>query len=235
MAATPPPDMLEYLTLLCQDPANEVWIISGRDENALNLWMGHIDNLGMSAEHGSFMKYPKSKRWVNLTEHLDMGWKNDVLDIFTYYTERTPGSFIEHKRCALTWHYRLADPQYGVFQAKECQNHLEQAILSKLPVEVLVGKKNLEVRPMSVNKGEILKRLIASSQVPFDFVMCCGDDRTDEDMFKMLERVDLFDHQKFSIKVGSEDQQTHALWQVSTVQDVIDGLKVMSECQTTLE
>lgn len=229
MAATPPKDMLQYLEKLCQDPANEVWIISGRDENALTNWLGHIENLGMSAEHGSFMRYPNSKKWINLAEHLDMGWKNDVLEIFTYYTERTTGSFIEHKRCALTWHYRLADPEYGAFQAKECQNHLEQAILSKLPVEVLVGKKNLEVRPTSVNKGEILKKLIASSSTPFDFVMCCGDDKTDEDMFKILKKADLHEHQKFSVMIGSEEQKTQALWHLPTVQDVIESLNVMSQ------
>jgi trehalose-phosphatase len=230
MAATPPKDMLQYLEKLCQDPRNEVWIISGRDENALSNWLGHIDRLGLSAEHGSFMRYPtnNNKKWINLTEHLDMGWKNDVLEIFTYYTERTAGSFIEHKRCALTWHYRLADPEYGAFQAKECQNHLEQAILSKLPVEVLVGKKNLEVRPTLVNKGEILKRLISNNG--FDFVMCCGDDRTDEDMFKILKKTDgLLEHQKFSVMVGSEDQKTEALWHLPTVQDVIESMRVMSE------
>lgn len=229
MAATPPKDMLEYLEKLCQDPSNEVWVISGRDENALTNWLGHIENLGMSAEHGSFMRYPKSKKWVNLAEHLDMGWKNDVLEIFTYYTERTTGSFIEHKRCALTWHYRLADPEYGAFQAKECQNHLEQAILSKLPVEVLVGKKNLEVRPTSVNKGEIMKKLIASATTPFDFVMCCGDDRTDEDMFKILKKADIHEHQKFSVMVGSEDQKTQAIWHLPTVADVIESMRVMSQ------
>ncbi|KAI7892938.1 glycosyltransferase family 20-domain-containing protein [Mucor mucedo] len=229
MAATPPKDMLEYLEKLCQDPSNEVWVISGRDENALTNWLGHIENLGMSAEHGSFMRYPKSKKWVNLAEHLDMGWKNDVLEIFTYYTERTTGSFIEHKRCALTWHYRLADPEYGAFQAKECQNHLEQAILSKLPVEVLVGKKNLEVRPTSVNKGEIMKKLIASAITPFDFVMCCGDDRTDEDMFKILKKADIYEHQKFSVMVGPEEQKTQAVWHLPTVADVIESMRIMSQ------
>ncbi|CEP15235.1 hypothetical protein [Parasitella parasitica] len=229
MAAVPPNDMLQYLAALCRDPQNEVWIISGRDENALNNWLGHIDNLGMSAEHGSFIRYPHTKKWVNLTEHLDMSWKNDVLEIFTYYTERTTGSFIEHKRCALTWHYRLADPEYGAFQAKECQNHLEQAILSKLPVEVLVGKKNLEVRPTCVNKGEILKRLLASSSRPFDFVMCCGDDRTDEDMFKTLKKCDLLEQQKFAVLVGSEDQKTQANWLLPNVQQVIESMRIMAD------
>jgi hypothetical protein len=33
----------------------------------------------------------------------------------------------------------------SVFQAKECQTHLENVILSKFPIEILLGKKNLEV------------------------------------------------------------------------------------------
>ncbi|KAI8149805.1 glycosyltransferase family 20-domain-containing protein [Fennellomyces sp. T-0311] len=227
-AAVPPPDMLEALEKLCADPKNDVWVISGRDEAALDKWLGHIDGIGLSAEHGCFMKYPHSSKWFNLTEHIDMGWKHDVIDIFTYYTERTSGSFIEHKRCSITWHYRLADPEYGAFQAKECQNHLENAILSKLPVEVLVGKKNLEVRPTSINKGEIVKRLLGAEQ--YDFVMCCGDDKTDEDMFKRLRKTPhLTDDQMFSVMVGaSEDKKTRALWRVQNVQDVINTMACMA-------
>ncbi|KAF9438868.1 threalose-6-phosphate phosphatase [Entomortierella beljakovae] len=184
-AAVPQEHMLKALRALTNDPKNIVWIISGRDQKALDEWLGDVDNLGFSAEHGSFMKQPGSKKWVNLTEALDMSWKNDVIEIFTYYTERTQGSFIEHKRSSLTWHYRMADPEFGEFQAKECQNHLENAVLSKLPVEILVGKKNLEVRPTTVNKGEIVKKLL-HQHPDAEFVMCAGDDKTDEDMFRAL-------------------------------------------------
>jgi len=82
----------------------------------------------------------------------------------------------------------MADPEFGAFQAKECQNHLENAVLSKLPVEILVGKKNLEVRPTIVNKGEIVKRLLGQHPET-EFVMCAGDDKTDEDMFRALAGV----------------------------------------------
>ncbi|KAG0376593.1 threalose-6-phosphate phosphatase [Mortierella sp. AD032] len=184
-AAVPQEHMLKALSAMCADPKNIVWVISGRDQKVLEDWLGHIPNLGFSAEHGSFMRQPGGQKWVNLTESLDMGWKNDVIEIFTYYTERTQGSFIEHKRSSLTWHYRMADPEFGAFQAKECQNHLENAVLSKLPVEILVGKKNLEVRPTIVNKGEIVKRLL-SQHPDVGFVMCAGDDKTDEDMFRAL-------------------------------------------------
>ncbi|KAK3814090.1 MAG: glycosyltransferase family 20-domain-containing protein [Benniella sp.] len=187
-AAVPQEHMLKALTALANDPNNVVWVISGRDQKVLEEWLGDVQNLGFSAEHGSFMRQPGSKKWVNLTESLDMNWKNDVIEIFTYYTERTQGSFIEHKRSSLTWHYRMADPEFGTFQAKECQNHLENAVLSKLPVEILVGKKNLEVRPTIVNKGEIVKRLL-SQHPDADFVLCAGDDKTDEDMFRALAGV----------------------------------------------
>ena len=53
---------------------------------------------------------------------------------------------IEEKQKSLVWHYRLADPDFGSWQAKECQVNLEASVLTKFPVDVLVGKKNLEVR-----------------------------------------------------------------------------------------
>ncbi|KAG0175237.1 threalose-6-phosphate phosphatase [Apophysomyces sp. BC1015] len=227
--AVPPSDMLVALETLCNDPKNEVWVISGRDEATLDMWLGHIPNLGLSAEHGSFMRYPRTDKWINLAEHVDMSWKTDVLEIFTYYTERTIGSFIEHKRCAITWHYRLADPDYGAFQAKECQNHLENAILSKMPVEVLVGKKNLEVRPTLVNKGEVVKRLLNG----FDFCLCCGDDKTDEDMFKIVNKSAMEVSHKFSIIVSAEDKNTQALWHLPTVQDVTNAMKAMAQVSSS--
>jgi len=62
----------------------------------------------------------------------------------------------------------------------------------KLPIDVLVGKKNLEVRPLALNKGRIVKRLMRQYK-DCDFALCIGDDRTDEDMFRSL-----FDIQKSS-------------------------------------
>ena len=41
---------------------------------------------------------------------------------------------------------------------------------------VLVGKKNLEVRPLAVNKGEIVRRLMYENP-DADFVFCAGDDK----------------------------------------------------------
>ncbi|CAO3587680.1 unnamed protein product [Absidia cylindrospora] len=183
--AKPSPDMLKYLQTLCDNPQNLVWVVSGRDQNTLDEWLGGVQGLGLSAEHGCYMKAPLCQEWSSIVDDVDMTWKQDVAEIFAYYTERTQGSFIENKKSSITWHYRTADATFGEFQAKECQNHLENAIVSKLPVEILVGKKNLEVRPMSINKGEIVKRIL-SQHSDVELVICAGDDKTDEDMFKML-------------------------------------------------
>lgn len=43
-----------------------------------------------SAEHGCFLKMP-GELWVNQLEELDISWKTDILSVFEYYTERTPG------------------------------------------------------------------------------------------------------------------------------------------------
>jgi len=94
------------------------------------------------------------------------------------------GSFIERKRIALTWHYRRADHEYGAWQARECQQELKNTVARSFDVEVMPGKANLEVRPKFVNKGEIAKRLVeAYGNKPGDppeFVLCMGDDLTDE-------------------------------------------------------
>jgi Trehalose-phosphatase len=42
--------------------------------------------------------------------------------------------------------------------------------------QVLVGKKNLEVRPIAVNKGEIVKRLLYKNP-DAEFIFCAGDDK----------------------------------------------------------
>ncbi|KAI8335975.1 glycosyltransferase family 20-domain-containing protein [Chlamydoabsidia padenii] len=225
------------LQALCNDPQNIVWVVSNQDELTLDRSLSHIKGLGLSGENGAFIKYPHSPRWINLMQHLDMDWKNDVIELFTYYSERTQGSFIEHKRSSITWNYLLADPVYGAFQAKECQNHLEHAILSKLPVEIIIGNKKIEVRPRVTNKGEIIKRLLNNNSTAtktsstgiledgtVDFILACG---TTEDMFKALKKLNR--QNTFSVMVGADEQRkTLASWHLAMVNDVMDLLSGMA-------
>jgi len=60
------------------------------------------------------------------------------------------------------------------------QTHLEQAILPKHHIEILTGKANLEVRPRDINKGQVVHQLIKDHPNNLEFVLCAGDDKTDE-------------------------------------------------------
>lgn len=80
--AVPSALLLSTLERLAEDPNNLIYIISGRDAEFLMLHLGHIKNLGFSAEHGGFLKEPNTDKWINLTEGIDMSWRADVEDIF---------------------------------------------------------------------------------------------------------------------------------------------------------
>lgn len=192
-AAVPGSKTIESLKRLTADPRNKVFVISGRDSVTLEHWLGGIDNLGMSAEHGCFLKMPgNEQQWQDLIANHGDDWKSEVEQVFEYFTERTPGSFIERKSASLTWHYRQCDPDFGSWQAKQCQFLLENTISGKMSVEILAGKKNLEVRPISINKGQTLRKILSegTDKIQADFVFCAGDDRTDEDMFKALMEIE---------------------------------------------
>lgn len=90
-AAVPSELLLKTLKTLAADHRNAIWIISGRDQDFLTEHLGHIPELGFSAEHGSFMRFPGSETWENLAETTDMAWQKEVMDVFQRYTERTQG------------------------------------------------------------------------------------------------------------------------------------------------
>ncbi|KAH7887163.1 glycosyltransferase family 20 protein [Phlebopus sp. FC_14] len=254
--AIPSLDALNALSKLTSDPNNIVYIVSGRDQEFLETHLGHIKHLGMSAEHGGFMREPQNgaanEEWVNFTEKLDMGWMEEVAEIFRYYTERTTGSHIEIKKSSITWHYRSSDPEWGLFQCRQCQDLLENNLAHKRPIEVLVGKKNLEVRPIAVNKGEIVKRILYMNP-DAEFIFCAGDDKTDEDMFRalhlfpsspsgkatmepplsvtlvdkgMLPDIELAVQPEaiFTTAVGHSSKRTLASWHVTTPEEVVEHM-----------
>ncbi|OBT49209.1 hypothetical protein VE00_00160 [Pseudogymnoascus sp. WSF 3629] len=236
-AATPSELLIKTLHTLAADTRNEIWIISGRDQEFLTEHLGDIPGVGFSAEHGSFMRPPGSDTWENLAETTDMGWQKEVIDVFQKYTERTQGSFIERKRCALTWHYRRADQELATYMSRECQTELEQTVGKKWEVEVMTGKMNLEVRPTFINKGEIVKRLISNhttkdgaptgGEAP-EFLISLGDDFTDEDMFRALNASGVPEETMFTVTVGSSSRMTLAHWHLPEPADVIHSLATLA-------
>ncbi|KAG2222453.1 hypothetical protein INT45_013366, partial [Circinella minor] len=211
--AKPTRALLRYLQALCNDPDNVVWVVSGRDQATLESWIGSsVQGIGLSAEHGSFMKLPEqSSSWVDMLATADMSWKSTSLKIFESFTAQTPGTVVEQKKASITWHYRNAiDPQLALEQCEACYKEL-----TKIPgVDILRGKMNLEVRSLLVNKGNVVQRIQQS--VGADFVLCGGDDRTDEDMFHALKN-----EPAYCVLIGPQDKETEARYSIPTSEQFV--------------
>lgn len=231
-AATPSMELLQHLGALAADERNAVWIVSGRDQKFLTEWLGNIDGLGLSAEHGSFMKYPRSKDWINLTEREDLGWQPKVLEMVQGVTQSVPGSVLERKRVAITWHYRRTEPKIGSYNAKALTRRIQQSVGITYDIEVMKGKANIEVRPRAINKGQVVRRLVndfgAGTNSEPDFILCIGDDTTDEDMFRALRRCEVPMQNVFGIVVGNSAKRTMASWRVEAPAQVIKVLGQMA-------
>ena len=107
------------------------------------------------------------------------------MPILEHFVDRTPGSFVEEKRYAVVWHYRMAEPEFGEWLATELVAMLE-AMLAETELSAFRGEKVVEVKPVWANKGETVDRLLAAQPNP-DFLFAAGDDRTDEDLFERIQ------------------------------------------------
>ncbi|KAL0337797.1 UNVERIFIED_CONTAM: putative alpha,alpha-trehalose-phosphate synthase [UDP-forming] 11 [Sesamum calycinum] len=185
---SPSPEVISVLNSLCNDPKNVVFIISGRGKDSLGKWFSQCEKLGLSAEHGYFTRWTENSKWESCELAVDMDWKTIALPVMEHYTEATDGSSIEQKESALVWHHQEADPDFGLWQAKELLDHLE-SVLANDPVVVKSGQQIVEVKPQGVSKGVVVKNLMETMKntgKPADFVLCIGDDRSDEDMFEAI-------------------------------------------------
>ncbi|EPS59044.1 hypothetical protein M569_15766, partial [Genlisea aurea] len=179
---------LDILNSLCRDKNNTVFVVSTRRRDELEEWFSSCEKLGIAAEHGYFTRMKRSEEWEMLWPVTECNWKQIAEPVMQLYTETTDGSVIDVKETAMGWCYEDADPDFGSCQAKELLDHLE-SVLANEPVTVKTGHSCVEVKPQGVSKGLVAKRILSSVKerdLSADFVLCIGDDRSDEDMFEVI-------------------------------------------------
>ncbi|KAL6979896.1 Sesquithujene synthase A [Sarracenia purpurea var. burkii] len=188
ISTAPNAEAISVLRSLCRDCNNVVFIVSGKDKTTLSEWFSSCEKLGIAAEHGYFLRPDHEAEWETCVAVPDFGWKEIAEPVMKLYAETTDGSTIETKESALVWNYQYADPDFGSCQAKELLDHLE-SVLANEPVTVKSGQHIVEVKPQGVNKGLVAERLLVTmhqKRMLPDFVLCIGDDRSDEDMFEVI-------------------------------------------------
>jgi trehalose 6-phosphate synthase/phosphatase len=195
--ARPDAELLELLSNLSTDPRNDVVIVSGRSRRNLDEFFGHLP-VALMAEHGAWLR-PVGAEW-RILKTMTADWKERVRPILQLYMDRLPGALLEEKDFSLAWHYRRADPEQASVRAKELLDDLA-GYTRNIDVQVLEGKKVIEVRNSGVNKGAAALEWL-TKRAP-DFVLGIGDDWTDEDLFRALPQT------ACSVRVGVATTAAH--------------------------
>ena len=209
----PDKELTDILKKLKKDSKNELVIISGRDKETLEDWLGNLTD-GLSGEHGIWIK--DNGEWKT-QENLSTEWKNDIKPILELFVDRTPGSFIEEKNYSLAWHYRKVDPALAAVRVGELKDTLSH-ITVNLEVGVLEGNKVIEIKYSAINKGRAAVNWL--SKKDWDLIIAIGDDWTDEDIFEVLPE------DSFSIKIGHGVSK--AKFRLPTVKSAREFLKEIS-------
>jgi trehalose 6-phosphate synthase/phosphatase len=210
-----PVQLSDILKKLIDNPRNKVFIISGRSHQDIDKLLDHLP-VDIIAEHGAMQKV--GGVWKNQING-NAVWKIAVIPILDQITGACPGSSVEEKTYALTWHYRKAESQSGYKKSRELIARLEE-VIQPYNLKILDGNKVVEILNNGTGKGYAVKELIEQNR--YDFVLSIGDDATDEEMFELL----LNHSGAYTIKVGSGD--TFARYKLENITNVLSLLNQLA-------
>jgi trehalose 6-phosphate synthase/phosphatase len=180
--ARPDAQLIELLLGLAQHPRYTVHLVSGRARENMDAWFGSL-GIALHAEHGLWSRVDHSWRRLIVP---DLPYAAHIKSILDEFAARTPGSHVEAKSSVVAFHWRNADPVFGMRQANELRLHLAE-LLSNVSAEVVAGNHVIEVRPFGLHKGVVVPAAIEDA-LEGTLVLALGDDRTDEDMFAVLPK-----------------------------------------------
>ena len=218
--AKPGLHLLQLIHDLSSQKENDLFIISGRNSEWLESCFGALP-VSLVAEHGARIKW-KSEGWTDQVK-AQIEWRSGVQSIMDVYVKRCAGSFIEIKDFSIVWHYRSVAPEQAKLRSMELFSELTEHTRNR-ELQVLLGNKIVEVRNLGVHKGTAVKKILSRQE--YNFILSVGDDRTDEDMFRLL--VDK--ENCFTIKIGPE--ASFAQYNLHTPQMVIPVLESISRIKS---
>lgn len=211
-ASQPEPGLLEQLARITAQPNTKLAIISGRPRTTLETWFGGIDGLMLVAEHGAWVKTGGS--WEQRAEKFDT---SGIVAMLHDHATRTPGAIVEEKDFAIVWHYRGVSPELAYVRNLTVERELAK-LTPGTDLVVHRGNKIIEIKPKTIDKGSVARALL--EKYPSDFVLCAGDDYTDEHMFQALPA------HTHTVKVGAGN--THARWQTGRLERMLALIEKLS-------
>ncbi|KAH9990884.1 alpha-trehalose-phosphate synthase [Russula vinacea] len=246
-----PTEAIEVVKRLSEDSRNEVWLLSGLPVKMLDGLARDTPTVGFVAENGCFVKPIPGKSgessWITMVANFNLTWKNSCIEILNYFTERTPGSFIEERDASIVWRYFSGDEAvdsgdraWARRQAAEAQNHIFDSLGERYGLRIIPGRNAFLVLPNYISRSTAVGAILHaggptySPRAPWilpeesesiahakDFVLAIGRDE------KLLRRLGELDNaETCSTGTGGTD----ARWRVAR-EDVIDVLGQLAAAQ----
>ncbi|GMH00131.1 hypothetical protein Nepgr_001970 [Nepenthes gracilis] len=187
-------------------------IVSGRCRDKVYNFV-RLAELYYAGSHGMDIKGPKGRKYNKgnravlfqpASEFLPM--IDEVCKILSQKIKTTPGARVENNKFCLSVHFRCVDEKRWAQLAQQVEE-----VLNDYPkLRLTQGRKVLEIRPtVKWDKGKALEFLLESlgfANSDNILPVYIGDDRTDEDAFKVLRKR----CQGFGILVSKFPKETNA-------------------------
>lgn len=164
-----PPDWLfTLLNDLAADNKNVVYVLSGMGTNDLDRLASRIDSVGFVAEDGCFVKHAGENHWNSLVAPFDL---RPVRDILSYFTERTPNSYIEERSASMCWRFwndKLGDrnsheAQWARRQSAEVANLIHERFSHSL--RVVPCRTNCLILPRHASRVAAVQHIIMQMSI----------------------------------------------------------------------
>jgi len=244
-----PQNVLDLLNTLADDRKNEVWLLSGLPiKSAMDKIAEKVPGIGLIAENGCFIKTIGTREqpstWINTVANFNLTWKSACMEILNYFTERTPGSFIEEREATVVWRFwsgraqDAADRQWALRQAAEAQNHIFDSLGERYGFRIIPGANNFLVLPHNISPSSAVGSILhpggparspigrsnwlsaenTDSDGPHDvdFMLVIGSDE------KLLRRLNEVDNAE-TCSTSAPGKGTDAKWRIE-MSEVIDVL-----------
>lgn len=148
---------------------------------------------------------------------------DEVFNILEEIVRKVNGAKIEHNKFCISVHFRCVEEEDWAVLAEEVQ-----VVMHSFPSLCLTqGRKVLEIRPsIAWDKGKALEFLLNALGVggrADTFPIYIGDDRTDEDAFKVLNKQ----NHGLGILVSNAAKETNALSSLRDPSEVLEFLQCL--------
>ncbi|TFK65857.1 alpha,alpha-trehalose-phosphate synthase [Pluteus cervinus] len=164
-ATSLPTETLDTLKKLSEDKKNELWLLSGLPiKGVLEKIAEYVPKMGIVAENGCFIKTRATRtqptgEWISMVSNLNLKWKASCVEILNYFSERTPGAFVEDRGASVVWRFWTGakvdspDRQWARRQAAEAQNHIYDSLGERFGIRLIPGSNHFLVLPNNISRS----------------------------------------------------------------------------------